>query len=177
MKEFSKESKYYLDQQKIMEFLPHRYPFLLVDRVLDISGPGDLESDDLKDKKGVKVVALKNVTMNEPFFQGHFPGVPVMPGVLLVEAMAQVASFSMYPYAIQQIRSVGEAFQCVLVGVNEARFRAPVTPGDTLVIKTEVVTCRKFLWSFKAEIFVEDKLVAEAGLLANLVPSSKKKVF
>ena len=168
---------YRLVQKQIQEFLPHRPPFLLVDRILEISSPHPMDDDNMKNKVGIKVIGQKNVTMNEPHFLGHFPQAPVMPGVLIVEAMAQVASFSMYPAAIKKIRGAGEAYQCVLVGVNDARFRAPVIPGDVLKIETEVTMSRSFLWTFACKAFVEGKLVAEANLMANLIPTSAKQVF
>lgn len=169
-------SPFLLDQKKIQEFLPHRYPFLLVDRILDISGPHTLDDDDLKHKIGVKVVGIKNVSVNEPFFQGHFPGLPIMPGVLLIEAMAQVASFSVYPSMMKKIKN-HETLQTILVGVDGARFRAPVIPGDQLRIEAVCIACRKSLWSFECKVFVEGKLVAEAKLLANIIATSEKKVF
>ncbi|MBC7396993.1 MAG: 3-hydroxyacyl-ACP dehydratase FabZ [Bdellovibrionales bacterium] len=169
-------SPYYLEQKQIQEFLPHRQPFLLVDRILDISGPGSLDDEDTKSKIGIKVIGQKNVTVNEPFFQGHFPEYPIMPGVLIIEAMAQVASFSMYPKMIKRVRSEKENFQCALVGVDGARFRVPVTPGDVLRFETEVTACRTAIWTFKCKTFVEGKLVAEANLMANL-SSSQKRIF
>ena len=171
------KSQYYLEQRQIQEFLPHRPPFLLIDRILDISGPQVMDDDNPKNKIGIKVVARKNVSMNEPHFIGHFPEVPVMPGVLIIEAMAQAASFSLYPSVIKKIRSHSDAFQCVLVGVDDARFRSPVTPGDVLRIETEVASSRSSLWVFNCKAFVDDKLVAEAKLMANLIPVSQRQVF
>jgi 3-hydroxyacyl-[acyl-carrier-protein] dehydratase len=173
----SEATPFKLDQKLIQEFLPHRYPFLLVDKVLSITGPADMDNDDTKTKVGVKVVAQKNVTVNEPFFQGHFPTLPIMPGVLITEAMAQVSSFSMYPLMIKKIRETNETFQCFLVGVDNARFRVPVVPGDILRIETEVTTCRKSMWAFSCKAFVDDKLVAEADLMANLTLAGGKKAF
>jgi 3-hydroxymyristoyl/3-hydroxydecanoyl-(acyl carrier protein) dehydratase len=122
-----------------------------------------------KNKVGIRVEGIKNVTATEPHFPGHFPGLPIMPGVMIVETMAQVASFSLYPSMRHRIGKTDESFQCFLVGVDEARFRVPVTPGDTLRIETEVVSCRSSLWTFACNAFVEDKLVAEARIMANLV--------
>jgi 3-hydroxyacyl-[acyl-carrier-protein] dehydratase len=164
---------YRLDQKLIQEFLPHRYPFLLVDRVLDITGPENMDSADTKSKIGVKVIAQKNVSVNEPFFQGHFPQLPIMPGVLLVEAMAQACSFAMYPHMIKRIREGKENIQCLLVGVDQARFRVPVVPGDVLRFECEVVNCRTSLWSFECKVYVEGKLVAEANLMANLTATAR----
>jgi len=161
-------SEYYLEQREIQKFLPHRPPFLLVDRILSITSPNPV--DDLpKSKLGIKVVGIKNVSMNEPHFMGHFPEFAIMPGVLILEAMAQVASFSLYP-AMNGQKVSGSRFQVVLVGVDQARFRVPVTPGDTLRIETEVAGCRTFLWSFLCKAFVGEKLVAEAKIMANLMP-------
>ena len=171
------KSKFYLEQKQIREFLPHRYPFLLVDRILDISGPHPMDDEDPKHKIGIKVVGQKNVTANEPFFEGHFPEVPIMPGVLQIEAMAQVASFAMYPLMIHKIRANQERFQCALVGVDNTRFRQPVTPGDVLRFEAEVTGCRKIIWTFSCKVFVGDKLVGEADLMANLVASSQKAIF
>lgn len=173
----SENLEYKLDQKLIQEFLPHRYPFLLVDKVLEITGPANMDDTDTKTKVGVKVVAQKNVSVNEPFFQGHFPQLPIMPGVLITEAMAQVASFSMYPLMIKKIRDKNENFQCVLVGVDNARFRVPVVPGDVLRVETVVTACRSSIWTFDCKAFVEGKLVAEAKLMANLTSATGKKAF
>ncbi len=169
--------EYKLDQKLIQEFLPHRYPFLLVDRVLEISGPEGFDNSEVKTKVGIKVFAQKNVTINEPFFQGHFPQLPIMPGVLITEAMAQVSSFAMYPVMIKKIRETGESFQCFLVGVDSARFRVPVVPGDILRIESEVTACRTMMWTFACKAYVEGKLVAEANLMANLTTASGKKAL
>ncbi len=164
---------YSLDQKQIQAFLPHRFPFLLVDRILEISGPNPMDDDNLKNKVGIKVIGQKNVTINEPFFPGHFPEQPVMPGVLIIESMAQVASFSMYPSLIAKVKENPAAFQCVLVGVDNARFRAMVTPGDVLRFETEVTACRTSIWTFSGKAYVDGKLVAEANLMANLTIASK----
>jgi 3-hydroxyacyl-[acyl-carrier-protein] dehydratase len=136
--------------QEILEILPHRYPFLLVDRVLEAS-------DD-------KLVALKNVTMNEPFFQGHFPGQPVMPGVLIIEAMAQAGG-------LLAARSAGfdRTKQVVyFMAIDKAKFRKPVVPGDQLIL--ELVPLRKggAVWKFRGEAKVAGQLVCEAELLATI---------
>ena len=168
------KNPYHLEQKEIQKFLPHRPPFLLVDRVMSIAGPNTMVDDQPKNKLGIKVVAHKNVSMNEPHFTGHFPDFPIMPGVLILETMAQVASFSMYPFMMREdvLRS---RFQCVLVGVDQARFRIPVVPGDVLRIETEVTGCRTFLWSFLCHAYVGEKLVAEAKIMANLMPVNEKK--
>ncbi len=172
MMQISSCKSYSLNINEIQKFLPHRIPFLLIDRILEIHPVGDIESAPLAAAKGTKVVALKNVTYNEPYFQGHFPGFAIVPGVLLIETMAQAASFSVYPSLAQDVSSLSRDFQCVLVGVDRARFRKPVIPGDTLRIETEVMKCRGKLWTFACNIFVEKQRVAEAEILANLVAQS-----
>ncbi len=134
-----------MDIYEILKFLPHRYPFLLIDRVLEA------------DQKRFR--ALKNVTFNEPHFQGHFPGYPIMPGVLLIEAMAQgsVAVVTQQP----EFKPGGLVF---LVGVEEARFKKPVVPGDTLILEGELLAYRRGLGKVKVEATVEGELRAEATL-------------
>lgn len=168
--------QYQLGPKEIMAYLPHRAPFLLVDRIVEISGPHPMGDENPKHKIGIRVVGIKNVTMNEPQFSGHFPTSPVLPGVLMIETMAQVCSFSLYP-AIGERMKAGELFQCVLVGVDNARFRSMVIPGDSLRVETEVTGCRTSLWTFACKAYVEGKLVAEANILANLIPSSQKQVL
>ncbi len=137
-----------LDTMQIMEYLPHRYPFLLVDRV------------EMEVEKGT-VTGYKNVTINEPFFQGHFPGHPIMPGVLIVEGMAQVGGvFSMVANDIEKNKVT------YFVGIDKARFRKPVRPGDVLRMELEMVSCRRGIYVFNGKAFVEDALVAEATLKA-----------
>ncbi|MDD3625942.1 MAG: 3-hydroxyacyl-ACP dehydratase FabZ [bacterium] len=144
-----------LDVTKIMEVLPHRYPFLLVDRVLEI-------------EEGKKIVAIKNVTFNEEFFQGHFPGHPVMPGVLIVEGMAQAG-------AIFLLEMVGVPDNKVVyfAGIDKVKFRKPVIPGDTLRYEVEILSLRletsRPSCKIYGKAFVEDKLVSEAEMMAMLV--------
>ena len=140
-----------LDIVQIMEILPHRYPFLMVDKVLEID-------------PGKRIVAVKNVTMNEPFFQGHFPGHPVMPGVLIIEAMAQVAAIMAY------ISSGNEAASKVsyFMAIDNARFRKPVKPGDTLRIEIETIFNKRGIWNVAGKTYVGDTLVTEAELKATL---------
>jgi 3-hydroxyacyl-[acyl-carrier-protein] dehydratase len=166
-----------LTQKEILDFLPHRYPFLFVDRVLEISGPNPMDDENPKNKIGIKVIGIKNVTAVEPHFTGHFPDAPILPGVIMIETMAQVASFSMYPLVSKQKREQGASFQCVMVGVDQARFRALVTPGDSLRVETEVTACRSSIWTFTCKAYVEGKLVAEANLMANMVNAAKKQVY
>lgn len=138
-----------MDLQRIQVFLPHRYPFLLIDRVLE-HVPGE------------SLVALKNVTINEPFFQGHFPGRPVMPGVLLIEAMAQAAGVLTFRTADAE-PDVHSTFY--LVGIDKARFRAPVVPGDQLLLKVRFERRIRTIWKFEAEASVAGKTMASAELL------------
>ena len=137
-----------LDINEIMKILPHRYPFLLVDRILEI-------------ELGKSIVGIKNVSINEPFFQGHFPEHPVMPGVLIIEAMAQVAAILAYS-SDESIRSKITYF----VGIDNARFRKPVMPGDQLRFEIEATGCKRGIWIFNAKAFVDGKLVTEAELKA-----------
>lgn len=134
-----------MDIYEILKLLPHRYPFLLIDRVLEA------------DEKRFR--ALKNVSFNEPHFQGHFPGYPIMPGVLLIEAMAQgsVAVVTKQP----EFKPGGLVF---LVGVEEARFKKPVVPGDTLILEGELLAYRRGLGKVRVEARVEGELRAEATL-------------
>ena len=142
-------TKSVMEIAEIKELLPHRYPFLLVDRVLV------LESN-------VRIVALKNVTINEPFFEGHFPHYPVMPGVLIVEAMAQAA-------ALLSFKSMGvkrdDNTVVYLVGVDGARFKRPVVPGDTLILEAEKLLEKRGLIKYAVRAKVGDQLVCEAELL------------
>jgi len=141
---------------EILRLLPHRYPFLLVDRILEIS-PGPVAV-------GSKVVGLKNVSVNEPFFQGHFPGNPVMPGVLIVECMAQVAGCLFFSK-----ESEPSAKLMFLSGVDKARFRRPIVPGDQIVVTGEIVNVKLGLVKFKAEARVDGALCAEAEIMSSLV--------
>ncbi|MEE9614645.1 MAG: 3-hydroxyacyl-ACP dehydratase FabZ [Thermodesulfobacteriota bacterium] len=139
-----------IDINEILGILPHRYPFLLIDKVV--------EFEENKRAKGIK-----NVTINEPFFLGHFPDHPIMPGVLIIEAMAQVGGILAFKSAGAQNKLV------YFMGVDKARFRRPVMPGDTLEMTLEVKKVRGTIWSFKGEAYVGDKLVAGAELMATIV--------
>lgn len=138
-----------LDINEIMKILPHRPPFLLVDRIVEL-------------ETGKRIVGLKNVTINEPFFPGHFPGHPVMPGVLIIEAMAQVACVLAILSSDESVRSKVTYF----AGIDSAKFRKPVFPGDQLRIEAEAVSCKRGIWYFNGRAFVDDKLVTEAELKA-----------
>jgi beta-hydroxyacyl-ACP dehydratase FabZ len=137
-----------LGQKEIQKYLPHRFPFLLVDRILELE----------KDKR---IVGIKNVTINEPFFTGHFPGIPVMPGVLIIEAMAQVAG-------ILAMESMGreETKVAYFMGIDKAKFRKPVVPGDQIRFEMEVLKHRGKIWRLKGNAYVDDNLVAEAEVQA-----------
>jgi len=143
-----------IDITEILTILPHRYPFLLIDRITELE-PG-------KSARG-----LKNVTMNEPFFLGHFPDHPIMPGVLIVEAMAQVGGVLAFKSATATRADVtGKVMY--FMGIDNARFRRPVTPGDALELQLTVTKCRGTIWGFKGEAFVGGVLAAEADLLATI---------
>jgi beta-hydroxyacyl-ACP dehydratase FabZ len=136
---------------EILKILPHRYPFLLVDRILEI-------------EKGKRVVGIKNVTFNEEFFQGHFPGNPVMPGVLIVEAMAQVAGVGLLAGIPETERKL-----LYLTGVDRCKFRRPVVPGDQLRIEADFVVLKTRLCKCRARATVDGALCAEAELTSALV--------
>ena len=139
-----------MDIKDILAILPHRYPFVMVDRILEI-------------EVGKYIVGLKNVTFNEPFFQGHFPGEPVMPGVLIMEGMAQVGALLAY-------RSIPEAIGNKLVyfaGLDGVRFRKVVRPGDQVIYRLEIIKLKAKLSKMSGKAYVDDQLVAEAELLAS----------
>ncbi|MDO8293197.1 MAG: 3-hydroxyacyl-ACP dehydratase FabZ [Gallionella sp.] len=145
-----------MDINEIIELLPHRYPFLLIDRVLSME----------PDKS---IVALKNVTINEPFFPGHYPHHPVMPGVLIIEAMAQASA--LLSFKSMGAKSSEESSQksvYYFAGIDGARFRQPVGPGDQLIIKATLVRSMRGLFKFKATAEVDGKLVAEAELMCTV---------
>src|SRR5262245_6000068 len=137
---------------EIMRILPHRYPFLLIDRVIEVD----------PDKR---IVALKNVTINEPFFNGHFPGAPVMPGVLTVEAMAQAGAI------LGLLERKPDDLKDALVyfmGIDEARFRRPIVPGDQMIITVEVLRRKAVVWKMRGQVHVANELAAEATLLSSI---------
>ena len=133
---------------EILKILPHRYPFLLVDRIVELD-------------PGVRVVGIKNVTYNEEFFQGHFPGNPVMPGVLIIEAMAQVAGVGLLAPLPEAERKL-----LYLTGVDRCKFRRPVVPGDQLRIEAEIVSAKSRLCKCRAKATVDGALCAEAELMS-----------
>lgn len=143
-----------LDIHRIMDLLPHRYPFLLVDRVIALD-------------PNKTVTAYKNVTINEPFFQGHFPGLPVMPGVLIVEALAQTGGFLVLTGQDDEIVK-NSIF--LFTGIESVRFRKPVVPGDRLDLHCELVRKKMQLWKMRGTAHVDGVLAAEAELTAAIVP-------
>jgi 3-hydroxyacyl-[acyl-carrier-protein] dehydratase len=140
-----------MDIVEIMRHLPHRYPFLMVDRVLEC----DVGSQRIK--------AVKNVTLNEPFFEGHFPGYPVMPGVLVIEAMAQVSAI--LAYVMRGSRHDAKSL-LFFAGIDNARFKRPVFPGDQLVLEAEELNCVRSVFKFATKATVGEELVAQAELMA-----------
>lgn len=137
-----------VDIKEVMEYLPHRFPLLMVDRVIEI-------------EDGKRAVGIKNVTINEPFFQGHFPGNPIMPGVLIVEAMAQVAG-------ILAFKSGVAGKSTYFMSIEKAKFRKPVIPGDQLRIEVNVLRGRGAVMKFSGSAYVDEKLVTEAEFTAML---------
>ncbi|MEC4676849.1 MAG: 3-hydroxyacyl-ACP dehydratase FabZ [Nitrospirota bacterium] len=131
---------------EIMKYLPHRYPFLLVDRITDM-------------QSGASASGLKNVTINEAFFQGHFPGHPIMPGVLIVEAMAQVAGILAFSSGI-------EGDSVYFMSIEKAKFRRPVVPGDQIILEIRVLQQRGKVWKFSGTASVDGKIVSEAQFTA-----------
>jgi 3-hydroxyacyl-[acyl-carrier-protein] dehydratase len=139
-----------MDILEIMQILPHRYPLLLVDRILEI-------------ELGKRIVGLKNVSINEPYFQGHFPGFPLMPGVYVLEALAQVGGILM----IKSLNLEIGKYAVVFAGIDDARFKRPVYPGDQLILELEVISLKKSLSKMKGTAKVDDQVVAEAILYAS----------
>jgi 3-hydroxyacyl-[acyl-carrier-protein] dehydratase len=138
-----------LDIHEVLNYLPHRYPFLLIDRVLEYT-------------KGESLVAIKNVSMNEPFFQGHFPHRPVMPGVLVVEAMAQACAILSFK-TLDQLP--GDHAVYLFVGIDKARFKRTVEPGDQLRIEVSLLRRMQGIWRFTANAKVDDQVVCTAELM------------
>jgi 3-hydroxyacyl-[acyl-carrier-protein] dehydratase/UDP-3-O-[3-hydroxymyristoyl] N-acetylglucosamine deacetylase/3-hydroxyacyl-[acyl-carrier-protein] dehydratase len=144
-------TKIILDIEKIQGMLPHRYPFLLIDRILEF-------------KKGKSLIALKNVTCNEPFFLGHFPKYKVMPGVLIIEAIAQTGGVLLYDSLPEP-----ETKLVFLSKINNAKFRRPVVPGDQLILEIELLKLKKNFACINGKAFVDDQIVAEAEIMASIL--------
>jgi len=157
--ENSRETKTTLDIHDILKILPHRYPFLLIDRVVEL-------------KRRERIVAIKNVTINEPFFNGHFPGLPVMPGVLIVESLAQAGGALLLTEVEDRDSKV-----IFFTGIDRARFRRPVSPGDQLRLEVDVTGWRSVPGMIAAKMqgyaFVGEKRVAEAGLSCQLIDKAR----
>lgn len=143
------------DIQEILDLLPHRYPFLLIDRILEF-------------EPARRLVAIKNVTINEPFFQGHFPGHPIMPGVLVVEAMAQAGGILMMAEMPDRHQKL-----VVFTGIERAKFRRPVTPGDQLRMEIDVLSFRPRAGRMTGRAYVDGKLACEAVLTCQVVPRGR----
>jgi 3-hydroxyacyl-[acyl-carrier-protein] dehydratase len=147
-----------MDILEIMQVLPHRYPLLLVDRILEM-------------EPGKRIVGLKNVSINEPYFQGHFPGFPLMPGVYILEALAQVGGILM----IKSLNLEIGKYAVVFAGIDDARFKKPVYPGDQLILELDVVSLKKSLSKMKGTAKVDNQVVAEAILYASARELSQLK--
>ena len=135
--------------EEIMEFLPHRYPFLLVDRVLEV-------------EKGKSIVGYKNVSINEPFFNGHFPGKPIMPGVLIIEAMAQLSGILGF---VMVDRKPSDGVIHYLAGSSKVRFKRPVVPGDQLILESSFISGRHGIWKFDCRALVDGNVACVAEVM------------
>ncbi len=142
-----------IDIKRILSLLPHRYPFLMIDKVLEL-------------KKGEYVKAVKNVTFNEPYFMGHFPGDPVMPGVLIIEALAQAGALIALSLLSEEEIRVSKAY---FAGIEKAKFKKVVRPGDVLILEGKMINRKANFWKMKASAKVEGQVVAEAVLQAAIV--------
>ncbi len=145
------------DIQEIMAYLPHRYPFLLIDRIVEFD-------------RSKRVIALKNVSINEPYFQGHWPGAPIMPGVLVIEAMAQAGAVLMLSEMTDRQNKLA-----VFTGIDGAKFRSQVVPGDQLRIEVDVLSFRTRFGKMAGKAYVGDKLACEATLTCMVVPRTAEK--
>lgn len=145
-----------LDINQIRDIIPHRYPFLLIDRVTHL-------------EPGTKAIGYKNMTSNEPFFQGHFPGNPIMPGVLIIEALAQLGCVAML------IKEEYKGMIGLFAGIDSARFKKPVIPGDKLILQVELLKLKGPIGKFKGTATVDDQLACEAELLFAIVPKPENR--
>ena len=150
------EGRQELNVQEIMQILPHRYPFLLIDRVVEI-------------ERKKRIVALKNVTMNEPFFQGHFPGIPVMPGVLIIEAIAQAGGTLLLPEVPDR-----DKLLIMFTSIERAKFRRPVVPGDQVRIEIDVLNWKPRRAKMEGRAMVDGKLACEATVMCQLIPKVRE---
>ena len=141
-----------LDIHEILNHLPHRYPFVLIDRITDL-------------KLNEEITAIKNVTINEPFFPGHFPYHPVMPGVLIIEAMAQAAAVLSFK-TMNVLPSEDSVYY--FAGIDNVRFKKPVSPGDQLILNVKIDRVLKGIWKYKGKVKVDDQIVAEAEMMCIL---------
>ncbi len=142
-----------MEIREILNLLPHRFPFLMVDKILSL-------------EKGKIIKALKNTTINEPFFQGHFPSYPVMPGVLILEALAQAGGILAYKTEEDDdLKNMLTFFN----GIDKARFRRPIFPGSTVILEVELIKRKQFVWLFHGIASVDEKLCAEADLMASFI--------
>ena len=151
------EGRQELNVQEIMEILPHRYPFLMIDRIVEI-------------ERKKRIVAIKNVTMNEPFFQGHFPGIPVMPGVLVVEAIAQAGGTLLLPEVPDR-----DKLLIMFTSIERAKFRRPVVPGDQLRIEIDVLNWKPRRAKMEGRAMVDGKLACEATVMCQLIPKAAQE--
>ncbi len=148
-----------IDIQEILSLLPHRYPFLLVDKVIAM-------------EKGKSITAVKNTTINEPYFQGHFPSYPVMPGVLILEALAQAGGILAYKTEEEDDLKNKLTY---FMGIDKARFRKPILPGSVIILNVELIKRKQSVWIFHGRAEVDGKLCAEADLMASFLPKQTDK--
>ncbi|MES2768709.1 MAG: 3-hydroxyacyl-ACP dehydratase FabZ [Bdellovibrionota bacterium] len=153
-------NKKQLSYKDVFNTLPHRFPFLLVDKVLDLKR-GDARG------LGDEIVAQKNVTFNEPYFQGHFPEMPIMPGVLVIESMAQACGMMAYrPHP----SGTAEKWKFFILGIDGARFRKPIVPGDVLELKCKCIKVKSVFYTFDCKVYCDGELKAEAEIFAQMMP-------
>jgi len=149
------------DVVEIQKILPHRYPFLLLDRVTKL-------------EEGVSIEAYKNVSISEPVFQGHFPDHPIYPGVMIIEGMAQAGGVLAFKSSSKEEQEAAANKVVYFMSIDKAKFRSPVTPGDQLIYKLTVIKQRGTIWQLDAKAYVDDKLVAQAELKAMIVDKDKQ---